>query len=132
MSAPPPSHRIIPRTRSFIDFPDNQEILDLIEAKPLGLLAILDSECLFPRGNDQTLARKYNKELGTNRYFSVNEKQKVNFQFVVAHYAAKVCYDTVSSVDFDDILFLFCNGSYIHRCLSTTARLYGEEQGPAP
>ncbi len=34
---------------SYITFVDNQDVLDLIERKPLGILDILDECCRFPR-----------------------------------------------------------------------------------
>ena len=34
---------------SYIDFVDNQDVLDLIEKKPLGILDLLDEQCRFPR-----------------------------------------------------------------------------------
>jgi len=51
---------------SFVDFPDNQDCLDLIEGrKPPGILAILDDECGNPSGNDKNfVARIYKAFLG--------------------------------------------------------------------
>ena len=34
---------------SYITFVDNQDVLDLIEKKPLGILDLLDEQCRFPR-----------------------------------------------------------------------------------
>jgi hypothetical protein len=34
---------------SYITFVDNQDVLDLIEKKPLGILDLLDEQCKFPR-----------------------------------------------------------------------------------
>lgn len=34
---------------SYIQFVDNQDVLDLIERKPMGILDILDEQCRFPR-----------------------------------------------------------------------------------
>ena len=34
---------------SYIQFVDNQDVLDLIERKPLGILDLLDEQCKFPR-----------------------------------------------------------------------------------
>ncbi|CAM9507367.1 unnamed protein product, partial [Heterosigma akashiwo] len=41
---------------SFIEFPDNQDCLDLIEGKPQGLIAMLDDECRLPKGQDSKYA----------------------------------------------------------------------------
>jgi Myosin head (motor domain) len=34
---------------SYITFVDNQDVLDLIEKKPMGILDLLDEQCRFPR-----------------------------------------------------------------------------------
>lgn len=34
---------------SYITFVDNQDVLDLIEKRPLGILDLLDEQCRFPR-----------------------------------------------------------------------------------
>jgi myosin heavy subunit len=43
---------------SYINFNDNQECLDLIEQKPLGILSLLDEECRFPKSSPKSLALK--------------------------------------------------------------------------
>jgi len=35
---------------TFITFSDNQPVIDLIEAKPIGILNLLDEECKMPKG----------------------------------------------------------------------------------
>lgn len=37
-----------------IQFPDNRPTLDLLLARPLGVLALLDEESHFPRASDHT------------------------------------------------------------------------------
>ena len=36
---------------SYIEFVDNQDVLDLIERKPLGILDLLDEQCRFPKAS---------------------------------------------------------------------------------
>jgi myosin heavy subunit len=35
---------------SYIDFVDNQDVLDLIEKKNTGIISLLDEACMFPGG----------------------------------------------------------------------------------
>jgi len=51
---------------SLIDFPDNTDILDMIEGKsPMGILALLDDECNNPNGNDKNFTQRiYSAFLG--------------------------------------------------------------------
>ncbi len=44
-----------------IAFSDNKPLLDLLLAKPGGLLALLDEESVFPKGTDATLVAKLHK-----------------------------------------------------------------------
>ncbi|XP_057999012.1 myosin-16-like isoform X1 [Hevea brasiliensis] len=43
---------------SYIDFVDNQDILDLIEKKTGGIIALLDEACMFPKSTHETFAEK--------------------------------------------------------------------------
>jgi len=79
---------------SFISFPDNQDVLDLIEMKHTGILSILDEQCLFPRSTDQSFARAaYEKCMGNPR-FDVTNTQRIHGAFSIEHYAGFVAYDT--------------------------------------
>ncbi|KAJ8391649.1 hypothetical protein AAFF_G00087900 [Aldrovandia affinis] len=75
---------------TLIDFYDNQPVIDLIEAK-MGILDLLDEECLFPQGTDQNWLQKlYNNYLDQNALF---EKPRMSNQaFVIQHFADKVEY----------------------------------------
>ncbi|XP_072574051.1 unconventional myosin-Vc isoform X1 [Paramormyrops kingsleyae] len=75
---------------TLIDFYDNQPVIDLIEAK-MGILDLLDEECLFPQGTDQNWLQKlYNNYLDKNALF---EKPRMSNQaFVIQHFADKVEY----------------------------------------
>ena len=81
-----------------IDFGlDLQPTIDLIE-KPMGIMSILDEECLFPKATDQSFIEKLHAQHdGKSSQYS---KLKLNPQmFVVTHYAGKVEYDTVAWLD---------------------------------
>lgn len=85
---------------SSIDFPDNQDCLDLIEAKkPAGLLAILDDMCLLQKATDEGLAKAYHDQLKAHGRFTATPKQKVGGQFVVRHYAGEVVYTVAGFID---------------------------------
>ncbi|XP_078479326.1 unconventional myosin-Vc [Lampetra planeri] len=74
---------------TLIDFYDNQPVIDLIEAK-MGILDLLDEECLFPQGTDHSWLRKLHNYLDANPLF---EKPKLsNEAFLIQHFADKVEY----------------------------------------
>ena len=43
-----------------IPFKDNKGCVELIEKKPLGILSLLDEECIVPKGSCQNLLQKFN------------------------------------------------------------------------
>uniref|UniRef100_A0A8C7MJ17 Myosin VC n=1 Tax=Oncorhynchus kisutch TaxID=8019 RepID=A0A8C7MJ17_ONCKI len=74
---------------TLIDFYDNQPVIDLIEAK-MGILDLLDEECLFPQGTDQNWLQKLYNYLVDNPLF---EKPRMsNKAFIIQHFADKVEY----------------------------------------
>uniref|UniRef100_A0A8I5R687 Myosin VC n=1 Tax=Papio anubis TaxID=9555 RepID=A0A8I5R687_PAPAN len=75
---------------TLIDFYDNQPVIDLIEAK-MGILELLDEECLLPHGTDENWLQKlYNNFVNKNPLF---EKPRMsNTSFVIQHFADKVEY----------------------------------------
>jgi len=76
-----------------IDFEDNQVCLDLIEGRnPPGLLAMLDEECLVPRGNDKSYAAKVAKQLKQHPRLEATSRLQARGQFAVLHYAGRVVY----------------------------------------
>ncbi|KAL7552091.1 hypothetical protein ACHAWF_015304 [Thalassiosira exigua] len=88
-------------TWAFIEFPDNQDCLDTIQAKPKGILALLDDECkLGQRGSDKNWAQKLNQtylpnknqEVSDNTRYSATKMQQVKGVFCVRHFAGNVAY----------------------------------------
>ncbi|XP_035379484.1 unconventional myosin-Vc [Electrophorus electricus] len=74
---------------TLIDFYDNQPVIDLIEAK-MGILDLLDEECLFLQGTDKNWLQKLYNYLGSRPMF---EKPRLSNQaFVIQHFADKVEY----------------------------------------
>lgn len=76
----------------FIDFGlDLQPCIDLLE-KPMGLMALLDEECWFPKATDKSFGDKVIKEHGKHQKFKVPEFRS-EAHFTVIHYAGKVDYN---------------------------------------
>ncbi|CAL9696918.1 unnamed protein product [Knipowitschia caucasica] len=74
---------------TLIDFYDNQPVIDLIEAK-MGILDLLDEECMFPQGTDQSWLQKLYNYLNHSPLF---DKPKLrNEAFIIQHFADKVEY----------------------------------------
>jgi myosin heavy subunit len=84
---------------SFIEFPDNQDCLDLIEHRVSGILAMLDDECRLPKAADEKLAARMYKAYEEQPRFSASAAQKRDFRFCVRHYAGAVVYSAVSFVE---------------------------------
>lgn len=82
-----------------IKWVDNQETLDLIEKSPNCILKILDDECRFPKGTDQTYVEKQHKALAVHPFYVLPPETKMKEQFGIAHYAGKVMYDVVNFLD---------------------------------
>ncbi|POM73488.1 Myosin-like protein [Phytophthora palmivora] len=79
----------------FVDYPNNDVCVALVEKRHMGIFSLLDEQCLIPRGNDEKLANKYYELLaGKHESFSVTKLQRAKGQFVIHHYAGDVCYMT--------------------------------------
>ncbi|XP_018646977.1 myosin heavy chain [Schistosoma mansoni] len=81
---------------TFIDFGmDLQACIDLIE-KPMGILSILEEECIVPKASDQTfLSKLYDNHLGKSPNFTKPKPPKpghVEAHFELHHYAGSVPY----------------------------------------
>ncbi|KAL7059584.1 hypothetical protein AAHC03_013632 [Spirometra sp. Aus1] len=75
----------------FIDFGlDLQPTIDLIE-KPMGILALLDEECFFPKATDKSFVEKLFKQQENNAKLCKPEFRSVS-DFGVYHYAGRVDY----------------------------------------
>uniref|UniRef100_A0A0E0KHK0 Myosin motor domain-containing protein n=1 Tax=Oryza punctata TaxID=4537 RepID=A0A0E0KHK0_ORYPU len=74
---------------SYIEFVDNQDVLDLIEKKG-GLIALLDEACMFPRSTHETFAQKLYTTFKNNKRFAKPKLSRTDFTIV--HYAGDVTY----------------------------------------
>ncbi|KAL3001335.1 hypothetical protein AAZX31_09G260500 [Glycine max] len=77
---------------SYIEFVDNQDVLDLIEKKPGGIIALLDEACMFPRSTHETFAEKLYQTFKDNKRFSKPKLSRTDF--TINHYAGDVTYQT--------------------------------------
>ncbi|CAN6868868.1 unnamed protein product [Brassica oleracea] len=75
-----------------IDFPDNRYVLELIEKKPGGIIALLDEACMFPRSTHETFSQKMYETFKKNEYF--RKPKLARTDFTVCHYAGDVTYQT--------------------------------------
>jgi len=74
-----------------IEFIDNKEALELIAAKPLNILALVDEESKFPKGTDATLLAKQHKHHANNPNY-LRPKSAINMCFGINHFAGVVFY----------------------------------------
>ena len=79
---------------SFIEFPENQDVLDLIEKRGSGILSILDDQCRAPGTSDKSFALDVYKKCQDQARFAATRKQTATLQFSVHHYAGPVEYTT--------------------------------------
>ncbi|GJP35900.1 hypothetical protein CLOM_g20443 [Closterium sp. NIES-68] len=75
---------------SYIEFVDNQDVLELIEKKPMGIISLLDEQCMFPKSCAETFATKLYQSCAAHPRF---EKPKLSqTDFTINHYAGQVTY----------------------------------------
>ncbi|KAG6426926.1 hypothetical protein SASPL_111165 [Salvia splendens] len=82
---------------SYIDFVDNQDVLDLIEKKPGGIIALLDEACMFPKSTPETFAEKLYQIFKTNKRFIKPKLSRTDF--AISHYAGEVQYQCDQFLD---------------------------------
>ncbi|XP_044204638.1 myosin, heavy chain 7B, cardiac muscle, beta a isoform X2 [Thunnus albacares] len=88
---------------TFIDFGlDLQACIDLIE-KPLGIMSILEEECMFPKATDSSFkAKLYDNHIGKSPNFQKprpDKKRKFEAHFELVHYAGVVPYNILGWLD---------------------------------
>ncbi|XP_016580015.1 myosin-17 isoform X1 [Capsicum annuum] len=100
---------------SYIEFVDNQDVLDLIEKKPGGIIALLDEACMFPKSTHETFAQKLYQTFTKNKRFVKPKLSRTSF--TISHYAGEVTYQAD--------LFLDKNKDYVvaeHQVLLTASK----------
>ncbi|XP_073223667.1 myosin-9-like isoform X2 [Cicer arietinum] len=82
---------------SYIEFVDNQDVLDLIEKKPGGIVALLDEACMFPKSTHETFANKLYQTFKNHKRFIKPKLSQTDF--TIAHYAGEVTYQSDQFLD---------------------------------
>jgi len=83
---------------SYIQFVDNQDVLDLIEGK-MGILDLLDEQCRFPTATGADLAQKlFSSNLCKDSKRFSKPKRLVS-AFTIDHYAGDVTYECANFLD---------------------------------
>lgn len=77
---------------SFIEFPENQDVLDLMEKRGASILSILDDQCRAPGPSDKAFCLAVYAQCGRLPRFEASRKQQAMLQFSVHHYAGPVEY----------------------------------------
>lgn len=118
-----------------IDFFNNKICCDLIESKkPIGLLAILDDVCNFPKGTDDKFLGKMAEAFSTHAHLAV---QQNSGEFTIRHYAGDVIYNMEGFTDknrdtlFNDLIDLSqCSQSQLVVSLFPEARTSADKRKP--
>ncbi|XP_050209434.1 myosin-12 [Mercurialis annua] len=82
---------------SYVEFVDNQDVLDLIEKKPGGVIALLDEACMFPKSTHETFAQKMYQTYKGHKRFS--KPKLARTAFTINHYAGDVTYQADHFLD---------------------------------
>jgi myosin V len=120
-----------------IKYDDNSDVLDLIEGRT-GLLAILNEECVRPKGSDKEFVYKA-KEGNKKSACLIADRLLGPLDFGIHHYAGKVVYfaqgflarnmDTLG----DDLknVSTQCNNEIIAKHLTNEKMMWNETESPA-
>uniref|UniRef100_A0A674F5R7 Unconventional myosin-VI n=1 Tax=Salmo trutta TaxID=8032 RepID=A0A674F5R7_SALTR len=92
---------------SEVHYVDNQDCIDLVEAKLVGILDILDEENRLPLPSDQHFAEAIHSKHKDHFRLTVPRKSKLAVHrnvrddegFMVRHFAGAVCYETTQFVE---------------------------------
>ncbi|KAL7388865.1 hypothetical protein ABVT39_022289 [Epinephelus coioides] len=90
-----------------VHYVDNQDCIDLVEAKVVGILDILDEENRLPQPSDQHFADTVHNKHKDHFRLTVPRKSKLAIHrnvrddegFIIRHFAGAVCYETIKFVE---------------------------------
>mmetsp|Transcript_14165 Transcript_14165/g.20880 ORF Transcript_14165/g.20880 Transcript_14165/m.20880 type:complete len:1338 (+) Transcript_14165:175-4188(+) len=81
-----------------VNFADNSDVLDLIEGR-MGLINVLNEECIRPKGNDIAFVTKiYTMNKDNEATCLIQDKFYRDYEFGLKHYAGPVTYDSTGFV----------------------------------
>lgn len=81
-----------------VTFVDNQDVIDLIAAKPIGLFCLLEEECGLSPANHHSLLLKFDKNHLRNPLYS-RPKRTGDPYFSIRHYAGLVTYTVTEFIE---------------------------------
>ncbi|CAN6837145.1 unnamed protein product [Brassica oleracea] len=82
---------------SYVEFVDNKDVVDLIEKKPGGIIALLDEACMLPKSNPETFSEKLYQTFKNHKRFIKPKLTRSDFTLV--HYAGEVQYQSDQFLD---------------------------------
>ncbi|XP_078412888.1 myosin VIa [Cetorhinus maximus] len=90
-----------------VHYVDNQDCIDLIEAKLVGILDILDEENRLPQASDQHFTAVIHQKHKDHFRLTIPRKSKLTVHrnvrddegFIIRHFAGAVCYETAKFVE---------------------------------
>jgi myosin V len=84
---------------SFIEFPDNQDVLDLLEKRRDGIFEILDENCKLSSCTDTSFLRAVIEKCEMHERFSSSPSERANVTFAIKHYLGRVAYCSESFLE---------------------------------
>lgn len=82
----------------YITFPENQDVLDLLDDRKDGIISILDDMCRAPNATDKAFSLDLVKRCSANSRFRTEYKDSAPF-FTIQHYAGNVEYSTENFIE---------------------------------
>ncbi|XP_068193571.1 unconventional myosin-XV [Antennarius striatus] len=118
-----------------IPFNDNQPCIDLIAAKPHGILKILDDQSCFPQATDHSFLQKCHYHHGNNPLYL--KPKMPTPEFAIKHFAGRVTYQVYKFLDknYDQVrqdvldLFIQSKNKMVSRLFAVHAEVIGQQRG---
>ncbi|KAM4531771.1 unconventional myosin-XV-like [Odontesthes bonariensis] len=118
-----------------IAFSDNQPCIDLIAAKPHGILRILDDQSCFPQATDHTFLQKCHYHHGNNPLY-LKPKMPIP-EFTIKHFAGRVTYQVYKFLDknYDQVrqdvldLFIQSRNKMVSNLFLVHVEVMGQQRG---